>query len=107
LLKPPLSIRTNRSRELSITPARPGSAELKLQARPRQSQQPQPEPSHLAGQLRFVGKEGMVSELLEHQLHLCSGIQAMVGISLLVLDPGLIKGLGKAVGVIEHPVGLF
>ena len=49
----------------------------------------------------------MVGEALQHQVNLGPRIQAMVWVALFVLFPGVIKGLGKAVGVVEQPIGGF
>ena len=79
---------------------------MTLPAGPGQPQQAEAKSGYLPSQLWLVLQKGMVAKPLEHQIDLGCWIEAVVGVALLMFLPGFIESLSKAVGVIEHPVGV-
>jgi hypothetical protein len=70
-----------------------------------QAEQTDPEFGHLTGQHRVGLDKGVIGELVEHNLELDVGVRTGGRVSGSQSSPGLIKDLGKAVGVIELPIG--
>jgi hypothetical protein len=79
---------------------------MTLLAGPGQPQEAEAKSGYLLSQLWLVLQKGMVAKPFENQVDLGGWIEAVVGVVLLMFLPGFIKSLSKAVGVIEHPVGV-
>ena len=79
---------------------------MTLLAGPFQPQEAEAKSGYLLSQLWLVLQKGMVAKPLKHQIDLGCWIEAVVGVALLMFLPGFIESLSKAVGVIEHPVGV-
>lgn len=79
---------------------------MKLLAGPGQPQEAEAKSGYLLSQLWLVLQKGVLAKPLENQVDLGCWIEAVVGVELLMFLPGFIESLSKAVGVIEHPVGV-
>lgn len=71
-----------------------------------QPQEAESKSGYLLSQLWLVLQKGVLAKPFENQVDLGCWIESVVGVELFMFLPGFIESLSKAVGVIEHPVGV-